>query len=472
MALKQSPDSNLHNSDLHIVILAAGAGTRMRSSLSKVLHPLMDKPMLQHVIDTAKQLQPKDIWLIYGHQGEQLKACIQDPQLHWIEQAERLGTGHALQVLYPSLIQQAKPQDKVLIISADSPALSVATLQQLIQAANQYPLVLLNIYLNDPTGFGRIVRNAKSEITHIVEHKDTDEEQVNIKEIYSGIMLARVEVLSTCLKKLTNNNSQKEYYLTQLIELCFAENFSIGSVLLQESFEARGINDRLQLAEMERYMQRQAAQALMLKGVTIKDPARFDVRGNIQAEQDITIDINCLFEGNIQIGTGTTIGANCVLKNCRIGKNVTIHPFTMIDDADIADNAIVGPFARLRPGTVLEESVHIGNFVEVKKSRIGKKSKANHLSYIGDASIGENVNIGAGTITCNYDGVNKHQTIIKDGAFIGSNTALVAPVEIGENATIGAGSTINKNAPAEKLSLARTKQMTIDAWKRPKGKSA
>ncbi len=456
------------NASLHVVILAAGAGTRMRSQKPKVLHTLMGKPMLQHVIDASKKLHPQEIWIIYGHEGEQIRTAIQGKNLHWIEQSPRLGSGHAMQVLYPLLAKEAKAADKILIISADSPALTTATLEKMIQAGKDASLVLLNIVLQDPTGFGRIVRDAQQNIIAIVEHKDATEAQQKIQEIYSGIMLVRFSVLTKGLPQLTPHNAQQEYYLTQLVDICHAEKYAIGSVLMKESFEAKGINDRVQLAEMERYMQNEKAKALMLRGVTMRDPARIDIRGELDAAQDVTIDVNCIFEGEVMLETGTSIGANCILKNCRLGKNVIIHPFSFIEGAEVGDNAVVGPFARLRPETVLEASAHVGNFVEVKKSHLGKGSKANHLSYIGDATVGENVNIGAGTITCNYDGVHKHQTIIEEGAFIGSNTSLVAPVRIGKNATIGAGSTINKDAPAEKLSLGRAKQCTIESWKRPK----
>jgi bifunctional UDP-N-acetylglucosamine pyrophosphorylase/glucosamine-1-phosphate N-acetyltransferase len=369
--------------------------------------------------------------------------------------------------LYPHLAQCAQPTDPILILFADSPALSVDTLRHLIEQAKQHALVLLTIVLSNPSGFGRIMRDSKNHITHIVEEKDADVAQKKVQEIFSGIMLVQFDVLSQFLPLLTQDNAQKEYYLIQLVALCYARHLSIGSCLTDHAFEARGVNDRAQLAALEREMQNQAAINLMQSGVSIVDPTRFDLRGQLHAEQDVRIDINCIFEGLVSIDRNSSIGGHCILKNTTIGKQVTIHPYSIIDGATIADYATVGPFARIRPGTVLEESVHIGNFVEVKQSTLGKGSKAAHLSYLGDAIIGAQVNIGAGTITCNYDGSKKHLTHIEDHAFIGSNTALVAPVTIGANATIGAGSTITKNAPADQLSLSRSKQTSLE-WRRNK----
>ncbi len=440
----------------------------MRSQLPKVLHPIMGKPMLQHVLAATHQLNPAHIWLIYGHQGAQIQAAIQDPTLKWVEQQPQLGTGHALMQLYPQLVKEAKAEDNVLIVSADGPALNTQSLRKMIDQGQHDSLVLLNIILEDPTGFGRIIRNPNNEIIGIVEEKDANVAQKNIQEIYSGIMLVKFGLLTQLLPQLTNQNLQKEYYLTQLIELACQKNIAIGGILTKDPFEARGINDRIQLAELERYMQLKKAKELMLDGVTIVDPSRFDLRGTLQAGQDVWIDNNCIFEGEVSIGEGSRIGTHCILRNCQIGRNVTIHPFTLIEEATVGDHSSVGPFARLRPGTILEECCHVGNFVEVKKTHLGKRSKAGHLSYLGDAKIGEDVNIGAGTITCNYDGANKHETHIGDAAFIGSHTSLVAPVTIGAKATIGAGSIITKNAPDDKLTLSRSPQKTIDNWARPK----
>jgi len=454
---------------LHIVILAAGAGTRMRSELPKVLHPIMGKPMLQWVIDAAKPLQPQSIWIVTGDHSQIIQSTIQDPSIHWVQQNPILGTGDALQQLYPHLAAQVSEQDNILILCADSPMISVSSLAQLIQASTQHPIVLLNLILANPTGFGRIIRNEQNHITHIVEEKDADNQQKAIQEIYSGIMLVKFYVLTKLLPLLTNENNQKEYYQVQLIELGYHNHFSIGSVITKDDCAARGVNDRAQLAALEREMQQQQAIKLMQQGVSIVDPARFDLRGTLQAEPDVRIDINCIIEGEVSIQRGTTIGAHCILKNCQLGKHVTIQPYTMIDGATIANHAIVGPFARIRPGTVLEESVQIGNFVEVKKTKIGKSSKANHLSYLGDANIGSQVNIGAGTITCNYDGNHKHETHIEDEAFIGSNTALVAPISIGRETVIGAGSVIAKNVPANHLGLTRSEQKNIN-WRKKASK--
>ena len=454
---------------LHVVILAAGFGTRMRSSKPKVLHEILGKPMLQHVLDAAYALDPASVWIVYGYEGEQIKAAISDPRLHWVEQTQLLGTGHALQQLYPHLAKHAKASDKILILFGDGPAISSSTLRNLIQHTAD-SLILLNVILKDPSGFGRVLRNSANAVVGIREHKDASEAELHIQEIYSGIMLVNFAILTEFLPKLTNHNSKKEFYLTELIHLCVDAGKPVEALITEDTLEASGVNDRLQLAALERGLQKRYAQQLMLQGVTLADPARFDVRGELKAEEDVFIDINCIIEGEVSIGKGSTIGAHCILKNCQIGRNVSIQPYTLIDGATIKDHASVGPFARIRPGTVIDEKAHIGNFVEVKKSHIGKNAKAGHLAYIGDTTVGEKVNIGAGTITCNYDGANKHQTTIEAGAFIGSNTSLVAPVTIGENAVIGAGSTITRNAPADQLTVARTKQTSLEGWKRPKKK--
>lgn len=456
-----------HHPSLHIAILAAGAGTRMRSELPKVLHPLMGKPMLQWVIDAAKPLQPANIWVVTGHQSERIQACIEDPTLQWIEQKPLHGTGHAIMQLYPHLAKKLAPHDQLLILCADSPVLPIDHLRSMIAAGKQHALVLLNLLLTDPTGFGRIIRNANNQITQIVEEKDADNLQKAIQEIYSGTMLIRFDILTQLLPQLTAHNAQKEYYLTQLIELCAQHEIAIESILTSDECAARGVNDRAQLAQLERTMQTQTAVTFMQQGISIVDPTRFDLRGTLHAEQDVRIDINCIIEGTVTIGAGTSIGAHCILKDCQIGRNVTIHPYTMIDSSSIADHATAGPFTRIRPDTVLEEFAHVGSFVEVKKSHLGKYTKANHLAYLGDAILGEHVNIGAGAITANYDGVHKHATQIEDHVFIGSNAVLVAPITIGREATVGAGSVMTKDVPAEHLSLTRSEQKNLK-WKRKK----
>ncbi len=455
--------------DLHVVILAAGSGSRMHSAKPKILHTILGKPMVQHVIDAAKTLQPKKIWLIYGHESAQLQQAINDTALQWVEQNPRLGTGHALQVLLSHLPQDIKAQDRLLILSADGPAISHDTLLKLLQHADA-PIVLLNIILADPTGFGRIVRDPQGKIVGIVEHKDATFDELCIQEIYSGIMLVEFSALKKFLPQLSNHNKQKEYYLTELINLAAADGITVESIAGSDPIEAKGVNDRVQLAELERAWQLREAKKLMLKGVTLADPHRFDLRGNLQVEHDVYIDINCVIEGEVRIGTGAAIGAHCILKDCEIGAHVEIKPYTFIDGAVIGAHTVVGPFARIRPGTELASHVHVGNFVEIKKTQVGPHSKINHLSYIGDAEIGQQVNVGAGTITCNYDGVNKHLTQIKDNAFIGSNVSLVAPVIIGEGATIGAGSTVTREAPPDQLTVGRAKQVSLPSWQRPKKK--
>ena len=448
---------------LQVIILAAGKGTRMYSSLPKVLHSLAGKPLVQHVIDSARKLDAKDITLVYGHGAEQVKNTITDPQLNWCEQPEQLGTGHAVQ----QAEQFIDDKSNVLILYGDVPLLSVATLEKLIAAKQDQALALLTAILDNPAGYGRIVRDSNNSIQKIVEEKDATDEIRTIKEINSGVMVVDGNRLKSWLHKIDNNNAQGEYYLTDLIELAVQEGETVNSFIVQDSKQIEGINNKLQLAELEREYQRIQAEELMVQGVTLRDPARFDLRGQVKTGQDVVIDINVIIDGDCSIGNNVSIGANTVIKNSIIGDNVTILENCIIEQSVIGNACNIGPFARLRPDSELEENAKVGNFVELKKAHIAKGSKVNHLSYIGDTLMGENVNIGAGTITCNYDGANKHVTKIGDNAFIGSNTALVAPIEIGAGATIGAGSTLSKDAEPEKLTFTRAPQKIINGWKRP-----
>lgn len=448
---------------LQVIILAAGKGTRMYSSLPKVLHLLAGKPLVQHVIDSARNLDAQDITLVYGHGAEQVKNSISDPHLNWCEQAEQLGTGHAVQ----QAEQYIKDQANVLILYGDVPLLSITTLEKLIAAKQNQALALLTSVLDKPTGYGRIVRDSNNRIQKIVEEKDATDEIRTIREINSGVMVVDGNRLKTWLQKIDNNNAQGEYYLTDLIELAVQEGETVNSYIVPDSKEIEGINNKLQLAELERAYQRIQAEKLMTYGVTLRDPARFDLRGQLKTGRDVIIDINVIIEGDCSIGSNVSIGANTVIKNSVIADNVTILENCIIEQSVIGNACNIGPFARLRPDSELEENAKVGNFVELKKAHIAKGSKVNHLSYIGDTLMGENVNIGAGTITCNYDGAYKHVTKIGDNAFIGSNTALVAPIEIGAGATVGAGSTLSKDAEPEKLTFTRAAQKTISGWKRP-----
>ncbi len=448
---------------IQVIILAAGKGTRMYSSLPKVLHSLAGKPLVQHVIDSARKLDAKDITLVYGHGAELVKNTITDPQLNWCEQSEQLGTGHAVQQAEQFIDDKAN----VLILYGDVPLLSVATLEKLIAAKQNQALALLTAILDNPMGYGRIVRDSNNSIQRIVEEKDATDEIRTIREINSGVMVVDGNRLKSWLHKIDNNNAHGEYYLTDLIELAVQEGETVNSYIVEDSKQIEGINNKLQLAELEREYQRIQADKLMTKGATLRDPARFDLRGQVKTGQDVVIDINVIIEGDCSIGNNVNIGANTVIKNSIIGDNVTILENCIIEQSIIGNACNIGPFARLRPDSELEENAKVGNFVELKKAHIAKGSKVNHLSYIGDTLMGENVNIGAGTITCNYDGANKHVTKIGDNAFIGSNTALVAPIEVGAGATVGAGSTLSKDAEPEKLTFTRAQQKTINGWKRP-----
>jgi bifunctional UDP-N-acetylglucosamine pyrophosphorylase/glucosamine-1-phosphate N-acetyltransferase len=450
--------------NINTIILAAGKGTRMRSELPKVLHKIANKPLLQHVYDTSRQLKNNRIKIVIGHGAELVTTTLKDLDVSWVEQKQQLGTGHAVQ----QVSDQIADSDTVLILYGDVPLLKLATIEHLLSNVNAQSLALLTVNLKNPTGYGRIVRDTAGNVTKIVEQKDASESEKLISEGNTGILAVHGDKLKTWLTRLGNNNAQGEYYLTDVIEMAVADGIQIITSQADSEDEVLGVNDRIQLSHLERVYQHQQATELMTQGVTLIDPARFDMRGSIeQLGQDIQIDINFILEGKNSIGNNVKIGANTLIKNAIIGDNVEIFANCVIEDAVIGDNSRIGPFARLRPEAVLASDVHIGNFVEIKKSTVGLGSKINHLSYIGDSTIGSKVNIGAGTITCNYDGVNKFRTIIEDGAFIGSDTQLVAPVTVGKNATIGAGSTITRDCPENKLTLSRVKQFTIATWQRP-----
>ncbi len=448
---------------LGVVILAAGQGTRMRSRLPKVLHDLAGRPLLDHPIQAAKRLSPERVVVVYGHEGERVKGAFDDPDLFWVEQKEQLGTGHALAQAMPAL----NDVDYILVLYGDVPLLRDRTLSSLITASMYSDLALLTAAFDDPTGYGRVVRAGNGKIQRIVEHKDASAEELEIKEINTGILVAKREAMERWLDKIDNQNSQGEYYLTDAIGLAVADGVCVQSSQPKDLNEVAGVNDRAQLAHLETIFQQWQADRLMRDGLGLRDPSRFDLRGTLEFGQDTSIDINVLLEGDIKLGGDVRVGANTVIRNCRIGDGVVIKENCVIEHAVIGDNCTIGPFARIRPETELAADAHIGNFVEIKKSQVGSGSKVNHLTYIGDCSIGKGVNVGAGTITCNYDGANKHRTEIGDGAFIGSNSALVAPVVIGAGATIGAGSTISGSAPEETLTLTRAKQLSIKGWKRP-----
>ncbi len=432
---------------LNVVILAAGQGKRMRSDLPKVLHPIAGKPMLGHVIDTARRLDPAKICVVYGHGGETVRATIDAPDLLWAKQEPQLGTGHAVLQAIPQLA--AVPPAPTLVLYGDVPLIRAATLRRLVDAAGGDKLALLTAHLDDPHGYGRIVR-ADGKVTRIVEEKDADDAERAIREINTGILVAPGAALARWLPSLSNRNAQGEYYLTDIVALAVAEGMEVVTTPPEASWETDGVNSKNQLARLERIHQRNIAEALMAQGVTLADPERIDVRGELVCGRDVFIDVNCVFEGRVELQNGVRIHANCV-----------------IQDAVVGPHSIIGPFARLRPGTTLAEDVHIGNFVEVKNSAIAAHSKANHLAYVGDATVGSRVNVGAGTITCNYDGANKHRTVIEDDVFIGSDTQLVAPVRVGRGATLGAGTTLTRDAPPDQLTVSRAKQLSIAGWKRP-----
>jgi bifunctional UDP-N-acetylglucosamine pyrophosphorylase/glucosamine-1-phosphate N-acetyltransferase len=451
---------------LGVVVLAAGQGTRMRSALPKVLHPLAGKPLLARVLDAAHAIGADRVCVVYGHGGEQVRDALPGYDSLWVEQAERLGTGHA--------VLQAMPQmdgvDRVLVLYGDVPLMEPGTLQRLITETGDDPLGILTAFLDDPTGYGRIVRDGCGHVQRVVEQKDANEAELGIEEVHTGFLVAHQGRLTDWLGRVRNDNAQGEYYLTDVIGLAAADGVQVAASQPQRLEEVAGVNDRVQLAALERYYQRRLADSLMRAGVTLADPARLDVRGELNAGRDVTIDVNVVIEGQVRLADGVRIGPNCLLKDCSLGAGTAVFANCVIESAVVGSGARLGPFARLRPEAVLADDCHIGNFVEIKKSRIGEASKVNHLSYVGDSEVGSGVNVGAGTITCNYDGANKHRTVIGDKAFIGSNTALVAPVEVGTGATIGAGSVISRSAPPDKLTLTRAAQVTIDSWQRPQKK--
>ncbi|SFV77125.1 N-acetylglucosamine-1-phosphate uridyltransferase / Glucosamine-1-phosphate N-acetyltransferase [hydrothermal vent metagenome] len=447
--------------NIHAIILAAGKGTRMNSSKPKVLQVLSDNTLLGHVLVQAKAISQK-VHVVYGFGGDQVKQTINDDSINWVEQVEQLGTGHAVAQAMPHI-----EDDSIsLVLYGDVPLIQPQTLGQLINAAEDSGIALLSVILNNPTGYGRIVRH-NNIIQAIVEQKDANAEQLEICEANTGIMAVNTQLLKKYLAALNSDNAQGELYLTDIIESAVNDKKIVESIITTDEFEVAGVNDKVQLAELERVFQKNQAVSFMQQGLTLKDPARFDCRGTLNFDQDCEIDINVVIEGDVSLGNNTTIAANCNIKNTKIGNNVVIFPNSVIEDALIGNGASIGPFARIRPEANIGENAKIGNFVEVKKSTIGKGSKVSHLSYVGDTTIGSEVNIGAGVITCNYDGVNKHQTTIEDGAFVGSDTQLIAPVTIGKNATIGAGSTITKDVPDNQLSLSRSKQTTLKNWQRP-----
>ena len=448
---------------LSVIILAAGQGTRMRSDLPKVLHPLGGSPLLQHVIHTAKELGSTTIHVVYGHGGEQVCEALEHEDVNWVLQAQQLGTGHAVDQAMSSV----QDDDLLLVLYGDVPLIRAGTLARLVDQAQQGSLSVLTATLDNPFGYGRMIRAVDGKLTGIVEQKDASEEQLHIREINTGFLAAPAGKLRAWLNRLDNSNAQGEYYLTDVVAIASAEGAAIDSISAEDEYEILGVNDRVQLATLERVYQRQQAEQLMRSGTTLADPGRIDVRGELVTGNDSFIDVNCVVEGKVILGDRVRIGPNCYIKNSSIGDDVEIFANCVIEDGVIGRRSRIGPFARIRPETELAEQVHIGNFVEIKKSRIATGSKVNHLSYIGDTQMGSNVNVGAGTITCNYDGAYKHLTEIGDDVFIGSDSQLVAPVKIGDGATIGAGSTITREVPPGELTISRSPQQTRIGWKRP-----
>lgn len=447
---------------LSVVILAAGKGTRMYSDLPKVLHKVAGKPMVKHVIDTAKQLSADQIHLIYGHGADLLKERLANEPVNWVFQAEQLGTGHAMQQAAPFF----KDDENIVMLYGDAPLITKETLEKLIAAKPENGIALLTVKLDNPTGYGRIIRENGS-VVAIVEQKDANPEQLKITEVNTGVMVSDGASFKKWLARLDNNNAQGEYYMTDVIGLANQDGFQVAAVTADDIMEVEGANNRLQLNALERYYQRKQAKALLLAGVSLADPERFDLRGELVHGKDCEIDINVIIEGKVTLGNNVRIGAGAVLKNATLHDNVEIKPYSVLEDSIIGESADVGPFARLRPGAELAAKAHVGNFVEIKKSVIGEGSKVGHLTYIGDAEVGANVNVGAGVITCNYDGANKFKTIIGDDVFVGSDSQLVAPVTIEKGATIGAGSTITKNVAENELVITRVPQRHIQGWQRP-----
>lgn len=456
----------INMSKLSSVILAAGKGTRMYSNTPKVLHKIGHKTMLQHVIDTVEELQMDHIYVVYGHGKSLLEDALKNQPVQLVLQEQQLGTGHAVQQALPFI----QDDEDVLILYADTPLISTETLNALIKNKPQDGISLLTVLLDDPTGYGRILRE-QGEIVAIVEQKDATEKQKEINEINTGIMLVSGKSLKKWLANINDNNAQKELYLTDIIELAHRDGCSIAATHPINEFEVAGVNNRLQLASLTRTYQQEIAKKLLLSGVTLLDPNRFDLRGELTHGMDVVIDCNVIIEGNVQLGNNVYIGAGCVLKNCTIGDNSIISEYSVIEGASIAQECTIGPFARLRPGSILEDSTHVGNFVELKNTQLGKGSKTGHLTYLGDSNIGSNVNIGAGTITCNYDGANKFKTIIGDNVFVGSDSQLIAPITIANGATVAAGTTVTSNVGENELVISRVKQRVIANWKRPTKKT-
>jgi bifunctional UDP-N-acetylglucosamine pyrophosphorylase/glucosamine-1-phosphate N-acetyltransferase len=447
---------------MNIVILAAGQGKRMYSDLPKVLHPLAGKALVAHVVDAARALSPRRLCIVYGHGGDAVRASLDAPNLSWALQEPQLGTGHAVRQALPFL----DGQGTTLVLYGDVPLIRAETLRRLARAAGE-GLAVLTVDLVDPQGYGRIVRDPAGNVARIVEQKDASAEELAIREINTGIMAMPTGRLGEWLGRLSSDNAQREYYLTDVVGMAVGEGLPVRTVQPDHAWEMLGVNGKAQLAGLERIVQRNLAEKLMEQGVRLADPARIDVRGELRCGRDVFIDVNCVFEGEVALGDAVEVGPNCVLKNARIGNGTRLSAFTHIEDATVGADGRIGPFARLRPGAELAEDVHVGNFVEIKKSSIAAHSKINHLAYIGDATVGCRVNVGAGTITCNYDGAGTHHTVIEDDAFIGSDTQLVAPVTVGRGATLGAGTTLTRDAPPGSLTVSRVRQTSIPGWKRP-----
>ena len=450
---------------MDVVVLAAGLGKRMRSALPKVLQPVAGRPMLTHVLDSARTLVPRALCVVIGHGGDAVRQVASADDVRFAVQTQQLGTGHAVRQALPELDPDGA--DTVMVLYGDVPLVSAGTLQALAAAGGTDALALLTVRLADPTGYGRIVRNEVGAVECIVEQKDASPRELLIDEVNTGMLVAPFARLKTWLEQLRNNNAQGEFYLTDIVAMAVSEGMPVRTVQPSAPWETLGANDRRQLAELERQYQCNAAERLMADGVSLIDPHRFDLRGSLQCGRDVEIDVNCVFEGDVKLGDDVRVGANCVLRNVSIGAGSRIAPFSHLEDSEMGRACVIGPYARTRPGTYLGDDVHLGNFVEVKNSRIGNHSKANHLAYVGDAQIGVRVNVGAGTITCNYDGANKHLTVIEDDVFIGSDTQLVAPVRVGRGATLGAGTTLTKDAPADQLTVSRARQISLSGWKRP-----
>jgi bifunctional UDP-N-acetylglucosamine pyrophosphorylase/glucosamine-1-phosphate N-acetyltransferase len=451
---------------LEVIVLAAGQGKRMRSDLPKVLHPIGGRPLLAHVLDAAHALEPKKILVVHGHGAEKVRAAFADARVEWVLQAEQLGTGHAVQ----QAMKHASGNGDVLILYGDVPLVRAESLKRLI-AASRAGVAVMTTEVQDAKGYGRILRGSDGNVERIVEERDATSAERRIREVNAGMMALSGTRLLAWARKISNRNAQNEYYLTDLVRFAVKEEVPVVAVKVDDSIEVTGVNSQQELARLERAFQESYARRLMDAGVRLSDPARIDVRGHLECGRDVAIDVNCVFEGEVNLGDGVRLGPNCVLRNVTVGAGTEILGFCYFEDSQIGARCRLGPFARLRPGAKLDEEVHLGNFVEIKASRLGKRSKANHLSYIGDTEVGSRVNIGAGTITCNYDGVSKSRTIIEDECFIGSDATLVAPVRIARGSYIGAGSTITKDTPPGQLTLARSRQVSIPSWKLPKKKS-